>query len=236
MNSVLTKQSRRLGLLLVALMGALGCPGAEGVTWEVISLPQNPGQVDIPYGVAVDAAGNLYVADSGNSRVQQRDASGHWTVLATYGHDPGQVDIPYGVAVDAAGNLYVVEYHNDRIQQRDAGGHWTVLATQGADPGQVYEPYGVAVDAAGALYVAEGFQGNRRIQRARFNPVAPPHSGDGNGDGKVNVLDATLSLRIIVGLAPGAPDQLGALDVNADGTVSIPDVILILRIATGLPR
>jgi DNA-binding beta-propeller fold protein YncE len=65
----------------------------------------------------VDAAGNLYVADDANGRVQKRDARGDWSVVATYGSAPGQVRYPSGLAVDGAGNLYVADIGNDRVQK-----------------------------------------------------------------------------------------------------------------------
>jgi serine/threonine protein kinase, bacterial len=70
-----------------------------------------------PYGVAVDAAGNLYVADDGNNQVLKLPAgSGAPTVLPFTG-----LNYPNGVAVDTAGNLYVTDEGNDRVLKLPAG-------------------------------------------------------------------------------------------------------------------
>src|SRR2546422_313088 len=113
------KNNGALALRLIVGLALLGCPrvGSAQGTWSVISLPQKPGQVHAPTALAVDAAGNLYVAEGyvyefyfrGVSRIQKRDAQGIWSVIATYGDAVGQVDIPTALAVDAAGNLYVAD-------------------------------------------------------------------------------------------------------------------------------
>jgi sugar lactone lactonase YvrE len=155
---------KRIGALvlrLIALLSLLGSPrlvSAEG-TWSVISLPQQPGEVLGPSAVAVDAADNLYVADSPDSgaRIQQRDAQGNWTVLATVGSAPGQVGSVSALAVGSAGSLYVADGGNGwRIQKRDGQGNWSLIATTGAALGQVHPPRALAVDPSGNLYVADG--------------------------------------------------------------------------------
>jgi hypothetical protein len=120
-------------LRLVAALALLGCPrmGFAAGTWSVIAPPPKPGEVVSPGALAVDTAGNLYVADMaywGHGRIQKRDAQGSWSILATAGDAPGQVDFPTALAVDTGGNLYVVDnastdYGNGRIQKRDAQGN-----------------------------------------------------------------------------------------------------------------
>ena len=131
--------------------------------------------VGYPYGVAVDASGNLYIADSSNHRVRKVSASGIITTVAGtgssgYSGDGGpatsaQLDYPYGVAVDAGGNLYIADTYNHCVRKVSAAGIITTVAGNGS-PGysgdggpaasaQLYEPYGVAVDASGNLYIAD---------------------------------------------------------------------------------
>jgi DNA-binding beta-propeller fold protein YncE len=156
-------QSKRIGpqgLRLLAVLSLLGWPqiGRAAGTWSVISLPQQPGEVISPGALAVDTAGNPYVADGVNAsaRIEKRDAQGNWSILATAGNAPGQVDSPTSLAVDTAGNLYVADQSNGgRIQMRDAQGNWSVLAPSGSATGQVNGPIALAVDPAGNLHVAD---------------------------------------------------------------------------------
>jgi hypothetical protein len=131
------------------------------------------GQISPPCRLAVDGAGNLYVA--GNGRIEKRDPRGTWTLIAARGPNPGQVDESTALAVDSAGNLFVADtfYPGDeplgggapygRIQKRDAQGNWSLIAALGSAPGQldVDRLSGLAVDAVDRLYVSD--TGNNRV-------------------------------------------------------------------------
>jgi uncharacterized protein (DUF2147 family) len=106
------------------------------------------GELDFPSGAATDAAGNIYVADEGNARIQKFDSSGNWerawgkdvdsgggtgfevcTVAAsceqgTGGGLGGEFRGAYSVAADAAGDIYVADMNNQRIQKFDSSGNW----------------------------------------------------------------------------------------------------------------
>ncbi|MGQ9698946.1 MAG: Ig-like domain-containing protein, partial [Armatimonadota bacterium] len=69
---------------------------------------------------------------------------------------------------------------------------------------------------------------------AKAQPPTPVVKGDVSGDGKVNIVDATLALRLAVGLQIATPAQLTAADFNGDGRVAVNEVMLILRTAVGL--
>ena len=76
------------------------------------------GQFDSPQGVAVDAQGNVYVADTKNHRVQKFSADGTFiTKWGSYGSGDGQFNEPYYIDVDAAGNVYVTDKNNHRVQK-----------------------------------------------------------------------------------------------------------------------
>jgi hypothetical protein len=162
--------------------------GTNWVVTTVAGLPGASGSADgtgsaarfnNPYGVAVDSAGNLYVADTGNDTIRKVTPEGtNWVVstLAGSAGTPGDDDgigsaarfyIPAGVAVDSAGNLYVADAMNDTIREVTlAGTNWVVTTlagfagSAGANDGtgsaaQFHGPAGVAVDSAGNVYVAD---------------------------------------------------------------------------------
>jgi sugar lactone lactonase YvrE len=75
------------------------------------------GQFQIPFGVAVDGIGNIYVVDSTNNRIEVFDSSGTFLFkFGTFGTGNGQFGYPYGVAVDSTGKIYVADSANCRIQ------------------------------------------------------------------------------------------------------------------------
>lgn len=140
-------------------------------------------RVHTPEGVAVDAAGNLYIADTSNSRIRRVDPSGTISTFAGtgekgYAGDGGpaveaQLNFPAGVSVDAAGNLYIADATNMRIRKVDPSGTISTFAGTGGqgfagDGGPAVEaqlnfPYDVAVDGADNLYIADTY--NHRIRR-----------------------------------------------------------------------
>ncbi len=134
-----------------------------------------------PSGVALDASGNLFIADVDNGRVRKVDNNGIITTVAGGGHyglgDGGAATNaslvqPSGVAVDASGNLFIADTWNNRIREVDPDGIITTVAGNGSygysgDGGQATSaslagPSGVAVDASGNLFIAD--TGNFRIR------------------------------------------------------------------------
>jgi sugar lactone lactonase YvrE len=139
-----------------------------------------------PIGVAVDATGNLFIADTGNHRIRRVDEStGIITTVAGNGirgfsGDGGpatsaSLNYPTGVAVDGSGNLFIADAANNRIRWVDAStGIITTVAGNGmpdysgdggpATSASLNGPSGVVVDAAGNLFIADN--DNKRIRLA----------------------------------------------------------------------
>lgn len=135
------------------------------------------GQFQEPKGIAVDSAGNNYVADTTNmggdyinsyihNRVQKFDSGGKFIAQwGSYGSSDGQFQNPIGVAVDSAGNVYVADAGNYRVQKFDSDGKFIAkFGSYGKGDGQFSNLNGVAVDSSGYVYVADG-GANHRIQK-----------------------------------------------------------------------
>jgi sugar lactone lactonase YvrE len=123
------------------------------------------GQFSYPRGVAVDSAGNVYVADTGNDRIQKFTSTGTFiTKWGSCGSGDGQFSFPKSVAVDSAGNVYVADEGNRRIEKfTSTGGYLTQWGSSGEGNGQFSCLGGIAVDSTGNVYVTD--MGNGRIQK-----------------------------------------------------------------------
>ena len=155
--------------------------------------------------IAVDRAGNLFIADAGNNSVREVSPNGIVTTVAGNG-TPGfsgdgkratsaQLNGPAGVAVDGAGNLFIADTGNNLIREVGFAGIIITVAGNGmqgfsgdgkrATSAQLSDPVGVAVDGAGNLFIADGL--NNRIRKVSHDGVITTVAGNGTpglaGDG-----------------------------------------------------
>jgi uncharacterized protein (TIGR03437 family) len=181
----------------VAGNGTFGFSGDGG--------PATSAELNDPTGLAVDAAGNLYIADSNNNRIREVSPSGIITTVAGngtagYSGDGGpatsaQLNVSMGLAADAAGNLYIADYTDNRVRKVSPGGTITTVSGNGvagfsgdgglANNAQLHGPHGLAVDAAGNLYIVD--TGNNRIRAVSPSSIITTIAGNGTfeviGDG-----------------------------------------------------
>lgn len=161
-----------LGYGFSTIAGTAGIPGfAEGVNGAA--------RFDTPVGMAADASGNLFIADTGNSVIRKLTlAAEGWvsSTVAGLAGSPGNADgtnsearfdYPTGVAVDTNGTVYVADQVNSTVRKiTSAGTNWVVSTIAGLagnygsangtnSVARFYYPAGVAVDAAGSVYVAD---------------------------------------------------------------------------------
>jgi len=127
-------------------------------------------QLNDPDGLWVDGAGNVYVADYNNSRVQKwAPGATAGTIVAgstTYGNQANELDGPANIYMDASGNLYIVDDDNDRVQKWASGATTGTTVAGGGSMGgpaldQLNFPDDVFLDASGNVYVSDG--ANERI-------------------------------------------------------------------------
>jgi sugar lactone lactonase YvrE len=206
----------------VAGTGAAGFSGDGGRATSA--------RLNAPAGVAVDGAGNLYVADSGNHRIRKVTPGGVITTIAGtssggFSGDGGpataaQLFSPQGVALDGAGNLYVADTGNNRIRRIAGNGTISTVAGNGvedqtadgapATQAALNEPNAVAVDSEGTVYIAEEDRVVRIATDGTIRTVAGAvYSSGYNGDG-IPAVSAEL-------------DSPSGLAVDAAGNVYISD-------------
>lgn len=176
-----------------------------------------------PFDIAVDAGGNLYVADSKNHKIRKITQAGLVSDFAgngLVGHDDGQnatFNDPAGVAIDKNGSLYVSDSGNNLIRKITADGTVSTLAGSGAagnangagTSASFNGPIGIAVDAAGNVFVADSY--NHLIRKITPAGVVNTLAGTGTaGDA-----DGT-------GTAASFKDPIG-LDIDAYGNLYVTD-------------
>ena len=151
---------------LLARWGAGEGNGAAG---------SGPGQFDLPSGVAVGPGGEVFVADTANSRIVALSPAGAvQTTWGARGLATGHFRSPTGVAVDASGRVFVADRENNRVQEFTATGAFLAKwGARGVGPGEFAQPTAIAVGCSGAVYVADTH--NNRVQS--FVPLSPSAGG-----------------------------------------------------------
>jgi len=189
--------------------------------------------LSLPYALAIDLAGNMYIADSDNNRVRKVDTSGIVTTYAGSANNGYKGDgdaatsawlhLPTGVALDAAGNLYIADTQNAAIRKVNAAtGIISTLAVNGLGttlnqgvlgPVILYAPIGLFVDGAGNVYLSDHYnmlvleiEANQAVLDFTANPVRQGDKSSTKNQTVENDGNAALDLTSIT------PDANAALD------------------------
>jgi hypothetical protein len=172
-----------------------------------------------PVAVAVDPAGNVFIADYGNSRIREINAAtGIITTVAGTGGSAftgdglatsNSVYAPQGIAVDANDNLFIADY-NERVRWVSPNGYMTTIAGNGSagytgDGGsavlaELYEPTGIALDAAGDVLVSD--YNNSRVRS--ISAFAALGTSTGNLSFGLTAVGSTSSPETVIVSAHGA--------------------------------
>jgi uncharacterized protein (TIGR03437 family) len=179
-------------LTTVAGTGVQGFGGDNG--------PATGAELSSPSGIAVDGAGNVYFADTGNQRVRKISGGVITTVAgngtAGFSGDNGPATsaelnleqgslLPAGIAVDTPGNIFIVDSGNQRVRMVSNGVITTVAGTGSpgysgdggpATSAQLYNPSGIAIDTAGKIYISDSSNGRIRALTSNCTYTVNPTS------------------------------------------------------------
>ncbi len=217
-NNVVRKVGTNGIIMIVAGDGGYGYSGDGGAATNA--------ELWGPYGVAVDATGNVFIADNNNNVIRKVETNGIITTVAGngmpgYSGDGGaptnaELAYPSGLALDTAGNLFIADSSNNRIRKVETNGIITTVAGNGVGDGgaatnaQLNFPQGVAVDTAGNLFISDS--DDSRVRKVETNGIITTVAGSGVegywGDGGA-ATNAQLAL----------PDGV-AVDVNGNLFIS----------------
>ncbi len=212
-------------ILTFAGNGTVGFAGDNGLATAAM--------LNHPRGMAVDKAGNIYLADLDNSRVRKISVSGIITTVAGngtagYSGDGGaavnaMLNGPQAVAIDPAGNLIIGDTQNRRIRRVDTSGTITTIAGTGtegysgdgglATQAMLHQVVDLAVDTGGTIYFADST--GHRVRRITPDGIISTVAGDGtggySGDGGFSY---SAQLNFPVSVAVDSSDQLYIADGN----------------------
>jgi uncharacterized protein (TIGR03437 family) len=197
-----------------------------GTSDHTDEIPALSGTLFEPVGLAFDAAGNLYIAESGVSQIRKvtpdgfiHHVAGSTSGLSGFSGDGGPaanalLNGPQEIAVDPKGNLYIADLNNQRIRKIDPNGVISTVAGSGsagfggdgglAASASLFYPSGVAVDTSGNLFIADQF--NRCVRRvtpsgmidtvAGNNKIFPPTFSGDGGPATVASLGRTYGIAV----------------------------------------
>jgi sugar lactone lactonase YvrE len=220
----------------VATFAGSSCGSADGAGAAA--------QFDFPHGVALDAAGNVYVPDYHNNTIRKVTPAAVVTTLAgstgLKGNSPAgaRFELPHGVAVDAPGNLYVADTYDSVIRKITPTGTFTTLAGHENSPGnedgtgtlaQFNYPQGVAADGIGNVYVAD--TQNHTIRKITPMGVVSTFAGSPGSSGTADGTGTAARFNQPLGVGVDAVGNVYVADWNNSAIRKITPAQVVTTIA-----
>ncbi len=191
-------------------------------------------QLNTPYGIAIDALDNIYIADMQNNRIRKVNASGIITTIAGngisgYSGDGGnatsaKLQYPTGVAVDVIGNIYIADNSNNRIRKVSTSGIITTIAGIGGAGGytgdgglataaKLSSPWGLTLDKFGNIYISDSQ--NSCIRKINTSGIITTIAGTGSNGFSGDGFAATSALlNLTMGVAIDTTGNIYVADRN----------------------
>jgi sugar lactone lactonase YvrE len=210
-----------------------GAPGGFGAVNGV----GTEARFHYPFGIAIDAAGTLYVADSANTSIRKIAPDGSVSTLAGAPETPGVVDgtgsaarfgYPEGVAVDASGNVYVADTNNHAIRRITPAGVVAYVAGFPGTPGSADGtqgaarfrfPSGIAVDSGGTIYVTD--TSNHTIRKVTAAGVVTTFAGQAGARGGADGTGNAARFSLPYGITVDASGNVYVCDSSYDGALGV---------------
>lgn len=218
MTNYSTQAIRKYTILAATVVLLAACTGASSARFNG------------PQGVAVDANGNVYVADTGNSLIRKVTASGTVTYFAGTAGVAGSVDgagssarfnSPQGIALDSSGKSYVADTGNSTIRLITSAGTTTTLAGTAGMSGSAdgtgavarfSSPQAIAVASDGTAYVAD--TGNSVIRKVTSAGVVSTFAGSAGASGFADGTGTSALFKSPQGIAVGSDGNIYVADTG----------------------
>ena len=207
--------------------------------------PATSSNLNNPFGVAVDASGDIFISDSSNNVIEKVTPDGTLSIVAGTGQlgtpVPGPATssnlfTPQGIAVDTSGNLYIADHYNQVIEKVTPDGTLSIVAGTGqrgtpvpgpATSSNLHDPEGLAVDAAGNLFIADS--GNQMIEKVTPDGTLSIIAGSGDFDAPTPGPATSSGFKYPFGVAPDSSGNVYIADfindvvekVTPDGTMTV---------------
>jgi RHS repeat-associated protein len=194
------------------------------------------GELEFPHGVATDIAGNIWVVDTENSRIEEFSPKGEYLFqFGSHGSGNGQLNHPRGIALDAAGNIWVADTGNNRIEEFASEGKiLREIGFFGPELRKFRSPRGIAVDAKGNIWVAD--TGNNQVEEfnssggyltaSAYASLAGPSAVAARGT-TIAVADSGNGRIVELSNITSPPAVIGLIEGSGENQLSEPEGVAV---------